>query len=82
MAALIYLKRQFGARPRWRRWCAWRWRLSVAVGVARLVPGEGKLITLVTLPLAGIVFLAALILIREFGPEDRAKFARILGKRH
>ena len=49
--------------------------------VARLVPGEGKLITLVTLPLAGIVFLVALILIREFGPEDRAKFARILGKR-
>ena len=48
---------------------------------ARLVPGEGKIITLVALILAGLVFLVALILLREFGPEDRAKFARILGKK-
>jgi stage V sporulation protein B len=81
VAALIYLKRQFGGAAPLATVVRVAVSVSVAVGVARLVPGEGKLITVVTLPLAGIVFLAVLILIREFGPEDRAKFARILGKR-
>jgi hypothetical protein len=38
-------------------------------------------ITLGVLPLAGLIFLVVLFLLREFGPEDRAKFARILGRR-
>jgi len=81
VAALFYLKRHFGGAAPLATVVRVAVSVSVSVGVARLVPGEGKLITLVTLPLAGIVFLAVLILIREFGPEDRAKFARILGKR-
>jgi stage V sporulation protein B len=81
VAALIYLKRQFGGVAPLATVVRVAVSVSVAVGVARLVPGEGKLLTLMTLPLAGVVFLVVLILIREFGPEDRAKFARILGKK-
>lgn len=81
VSALIYLKRQFGGAAPLATVVRVAVSVSVAVGVARLIPGEGKLLTLMTLPLAGVVFLVVLILIREFGPEDRAKFARILGRK-
>jgi O-antigen/teichoic acid export membrane protein len=81
IASLVYLKRQFGARPPLAT--ALRVGVSVVAGVlvGRLVPGQGKIITLMALPLAGLTFLVALVLLREFAPEDRAKFARILGRR-
>ena len=75
------LKRQFGGAPPLATVLRVAASLVVAVAVARLVPGEGKVTTLAALILAGLVFLIVLILLREFGPEDRAKFARILGKR-
>jgi stage V sporulation protein B len=81
VAALIYLKRQFGGVAPLATVVRVAVSVAIAVAVARMVPGEGKLLTVVTLPLAGVIFLAALILLREFGPEDRAKFARILGKK-
>jgi stage V sporulation protein B len=81
LGALIYLKRQFGGSPPLATVLRVAASLVVAVGVARMVPGEGKIITLAALILAGLVFVVALILLREFGPEDRAKFARILGKK-
>jgi O-antigen/teichoic acid export membrane protein len=81
VAALVYLKRRFGGVAPLATLVRVSVSVSVAVGVARLIPGEGKLVTLMTLPLAGVVFLVVLILIREFGPDDRAKFARILGRR-
>jgi stage V sporulation protein B len=80
VAALIYLRRQFGGAAPLATAVRVAVSVSVAVGVARLVPGEGKLLTLMVLPLAGVVFLVVLVLLREFGPEDRAKFARILGR--
>ena len=48
--------------------------------IGRLVPGEGKVVTLGVLAAAGLVFLVALIVLGEFGPQDRAKFRRILGR--
>jgi hypothetical protein len=81
VAALIYLKRQFGGVAPLATVVRVAVSVAIAVAVARMVPGEGKLLTVVTLPLAGVIFLAALILLREFGTVDRAKFARSLGEK-
>ena len=80
VGALVYLKRQFGGGPP----LATVGRVAVALGAAlavgRLVPGQGKIVTLITLALAGVSFVVVLILMREFGVEDRAKLRRILGR--
>jgi stage V sporulation protein B len=81
LATLVYLKRQFGGGAPLATVIRVAVSVGAAVGVARLIPGQGKVITLGVLPLAGLIFLVALVLLREFGPEDRAKFARILGRR-
>jgi hypothetical protein len=52
--------------------------MAAAVVAARLVPGHGKIVGLAVMALAGIAYLAVLILTREFGPDDRAKFAKIV----
>jgi stage V sporulation protein B len=49
--------------------------------IARLVPGHGKLVGLVATALAALAYLTVLIATREFGPEDRAKFARVLRRK-
>jgi O-antigen/teichoic acid export membrane protein len=60
-------------------------RVATAIGasvlVARLVPGQGKIVGLAVMALSGITYLVVLIATREFGPEDRAKFARVLRRR-
>jgi hypothetical protein len=51
--------------------------LAGAVIAARLVPGHGKVVGIAVVALVGIAYLAILIVTREFGPEDRAKFAKV-----
>jgi len=51
---------------------------ALAVFAGRLLPGHGKLASLLVTALVGVVFLAALVALGEFGPADRAKFRRIL----
>lgn len=51
---------------------------GLAIGAGRLVPGAGKVMGLLALATVGVVFVAALVLLREFGPADRAKFRKIL----
>ena len=51
--------------------------MAAAVVAARLVPGHGKVVGLAVMALAGIAYVAVLIVTREFGPEDRAKFAKV-----
>jgi hypothetical protein len=51
--------------------------LAGAVAAARLVPGQGKLVGFAVMALVGIAYVAVLVVTREFGPEDRAKFARV-----
>ncbi|HEY0706670.1 MAG TPA: oligosaccharide flippase family protein [Polyangia bacterium] len=81
IAALIYIRRRFDAGPP----IASVARIAAATGIAVLVgrffPGTGKISALLALALSGIVYLVTLILLREFGPEDRAKFRKILGRR-
>jgi hypothetical protein len=57
-------------------------RVAVAVTAAtvigRLVPGAGKMMGLFAIGIAGMTYALALFILREFGPTDREKFARIL----
>jgi hypothetical protein len=46
-----------------------------------LVPGHGKIVGLMVMALAAGAYAAVLVITREFGPEDRAKFARVLRRR-
>ena len=80
-AALIYIRRQFQAGPPLPTVLRVAVSMAAALAFARFFPGQGKLITLVVLALSGVVFLGVLIALREFGAEDRAKFARILGQK-
>ena len=77
--AVIILRVRLGAgfplrpRQRRRRWPP-RWSpLSV--------PGHGKIVGLAVMALAAMIYVAVLVATREFGPEDRAKFARVLRRR-
>ncbi len=55
--------------------------MAAAIVAARLVPGHGKIVGLAVMALAAITYAAVLVATREFGPEDRAKFARVLRRR-
>ena len=51
--------------------------LAGAFVAARLVPGHGKMVGFAVMALVGIAYVAVLVVTREFGPEDRAKFAKV-----
>jgi O-antigen/teichoic acid export membrane protein len=55
--------------------------MAAAIVAARLVPGHGKVVGLAVMALAAIAYVAVLLASREFGPEDRAKFAKVLRRR-
>ncbi len=80
VGALVYLRRRFQAGPPLASVIRVVVASSATLVAARLVPGEGKLLTLGVLVASGVVFLVALIVLGEFGPQDRAKFRRILGR--
>ena len=48
-----------------------------AVVAARVVPGQGKIVGFAVMALVGLTYVAVLVVTREFGPEDRAKFAKV-----
>jgi stage V sporulation protein B len=81
VVALMYLRRRFGAGLP----LASTLRVVVAVGlailVARVLPGAGKVAGLAAMALAGIVYVGTLLLAREFGPSDREKFLKILRRK-
>jgi stage V sporulation protein B len=78
IAALVVLRARFGAGPPPTTVARVALAMAAAVVAARLVPGHGKIVGLAVMALAGIAYLAVLILTREFGPDDRAKFAKIV----
>lgn len=79
--ALVYLRRRFGAGLP--AASVVRIAIAAALGIAvgRMFPGAGKLVALVAIAAAGLVFLVALVLLREFGPTDREKLRKILRRR-
>ncbi|HEY0711073.1 MAG TPA: oligosaccharide flippase family protein, partial [Polyangia bacterium] len=81
VAALVYIRRQFEAGPPLASVIRIAVATAVAVAAGRFFPGSGKIATLIALAVTGVVYLVTLVAIREFGPDDRAKFAKILGRR-
>ena len=59
------------------RWPGSRSRLWLPFVAARLVPGQGKIVGFAVMALTGLTYVAVLVVTREFGPEDRAKFAKV-----
>ena len=54
---------------------------AAAVLVGRFLPAQGKILGLCTIAVVGVVYLGVLVATGEFGPDDRAKFARVLRRR-
>jgi stage V sporulation protein B len=54
---------------------------SIALLLGRVMPGQGKVAGLAISGLVAVVYVACLVVLREFGPEDRAKLRKVLGRR-
>jgi O-antigen/teichoic acid export membrane protein len=78
VAALVYLRRSFGGGLPLSTVARVAVAAVIASAVAHFTPGQGKVITLAALALAGVVFFVALVLLREFGAADRTKFRKVL----
>jgi len=51
---------------------------AVAVIVAHFIPVHGKVLGLAVTILVVVIYVGGLLALGEFGPEDRAKFRRVL----
>lgn len=78
LAALVYLWRRFAAFPPMLSVLRVGAAAAAAIVAARLIPGDGKLVGLASAAVAGLVFAAGLLVLREFGATDKEKFAKIL----
>ena len=81
VAALVYLRARFDAFPPLSTVARVAGGAVAAVVAARLIPGQGKAQGLAVMALSALVYAIVLIITREFKPEDRAKFARVLRRR-
>ncbi|HEY2900289.1 MAG TPA: lipopolysaccharide biosynthesis protein [Polyangia bacterium] len=80
-AAIVYLRRELGGSPPLRTVARVALAIGVVVLLGRLIPAHGKLLGLAATVALGAIYLALLVITGEFGPDDRAKFARILRRR-
>jgi hypothetical protein len=81
LAALGYLWRRFGAGLPLLSVLRALVATALGVGAAHLVPGSGIVAGAAAMALAGLVFVMALLLAREFGARDREKFLKILHRK-
>jgi stage V sporulation protein B len=79
--AVGYLRRRFAAGPPLATVVRVLIAAAAAIVVGHLVPGRGKIVGLATLAVVGVVFVAALVALRELGSADIAKLRRILRRR-
>jgi O-antigen/teichoic acid export membrane protein len=77
-AALLYLWRRFSAFPPLLSIIRVVIAATASTLIGRLVPGAGTVMGLFAIGIAGITYALTLFILREFGPTDREKFARIL----
>ena len=75
--ALVVLRTGLGGMPPLATIARVALALAGAVVAARFVPGHGKLLGFAVMAMVGIAYVAILVVTREFGPEDRAKFAKV-----
>jgi O-antigen/teichoic acid export membrane protein len=78
VASLVYLRARFGGNPPLGTVARVAAGAGAAVLVGRFLPAHGKILGLVTIAVVGVVYLGVLVATGEFGPADRAKFARVL----
>jgi O-antigen/teichoic acid export membrane protein len=77
VVALVVLRTRLGGMPPVATVARVGLALAGALLAARLVPGHGKIVGFAVMALTGITYVAVLVVTREFGPEDRAKFAKV-----
>jgi O-antigen/teichoic acid export membrane protein len=77
VVALVVLRTQLGGMPPVGTVLRVALALAGAVIAARFVPVHGKLLGFAVMAMVGVAYLAILIVTREFGAEDRAKFAKV-----
>jgi hypothetical protein len=78
VASLVYLRTRLGGGLPPATVARVAASAAAAVVVARLLPVHGKLLGLASIAVIGLVYLAMLVLLREFTAEDKAKIRRIL----
>jgi hypothetical protein len=76
--AIVVLRAHLGGSPPLGTVARVAAAIAAAVIVTRLIPGHGRVLGLAVMALAAITYAVVLLATREFGPEDRAKFARVL----
>ena len=81
VSAVVYLRARLGGSVPAGTVARVAAALAAGALMARLVPGHGKLVGLAATILAAVAYIAVLIATREFGPDDRAKFARVLRRK-
>jgi len=78
VAALLYVRLRLGGTPPPATVLRVGAAVVAAVAVGRFLPMHGKVLGLAATAAVGVIYLGVLIATREFGPADRAKFARVL----
>jgi O-antigen/teichoic acid export membrane protein len=81
VAAMIVLRTRLGGMPPVATMARVALALAGALLAARLIPGHGKIVGFAVIALTGLTYAAVLIVTREFGPDDRAKFAKVFRRR-
>ncbi|MFL5308739.1 MAG: lipopolysaccharide biosynthesis protein [Polyangia bacterium] len=78
VAAIIYVRARLGGSPPVRTIARVAGGVLAGVAVARIIPGQGKILGLVAIALAAAAYVVVLLGSGELGPADRAKLARML----
>ena len=81
LASIVYLRTRLGGTPPLATVARVAIAMVAATGAAHVVPGHGKIMGLAATAIAAVTYAAALLLTGEIGPDDRAKFARVLRKK-
>jgi O-antigen/teichoic acid export membrane protein len=81
VASVVYLRARLGGTPPVGTVVRVAIAMAAATIAAHVVPGHGKIVGLAATAIAAIVYAAALLVTGEIGPEDRAKFARVLRRK-
>ncbi|HET6280821.1 MAG TPA: polysaccharide biosynthesis C-terminal domain-containing protein, partial [Polyangia bacterium] len=81
VGSVVYMRQRLGGKPPLGTVGRVALAVLAAVIAGRFLPAHGKVLGLAATVAIGIVYLAVLVASGEFGPADRAKFARILRRR-
>jgi stage V sporulation protein B len=81
VAAVVYVRARLGGTPPIGTVFRVAIAMAAATAAAHFVPGRGKIVGLGATAIAALVYAAVLLVSGEIGPEDRAKFGRVLRRK-